>query len=475
MPVKKGQRFVAASILEIQGVITFKAPYATSFNCTVPKGSLIIASADQVDGAEGFEASPDNYKIVEELFVPEDDRISDKYDGFYLVFLEADIGNLLIPENQAHGYLDEEGFKIAASNIIAEKENLLDRYRGIILGTAVGDALGLPLEGLKPERVERIVRGSWRHRFLFAIGMISDDTDHTVYVAQSLLLHPTEPEKFARALAQRLRWWLAALPAGIGLATLKSILRLWIGFKPVNSGVNSAGNGPAMRAAPIGAFFSNDPTRLNEYIHLCTVMTHKDPRALTGARAVALITAWIIMKQPAGRPEWEELKGLLDEAGNDPEWTELVQKIGEAVKSEKTVKEFALELGSENGVSGYIYRTVPVAIYSWHRHFGDFERSLISVLALGGDTDTVGAITGALAGAVTGASGIPARWTSGIVDWPNGVRLLNRLATALAKRTPQMEIQPLLKVRWLGTLVRNIFFLFIVILHVIRRAFPPYK
>ncbi len=86
--------------------------------------------------------------------------------------------------------------------------------------------------------------------------MVSDDTDHTVFVAQSLLAHPDSPERFAGRLAWCLRLWLLTLPAGVGFATLRSILRLWIGMSPSRSGVYSAGNGPAMRAAPIGAFFA---------------------------------------------------------------------------------------------------------------------------------------------------------------------------------------------------------------------------
>ena len=60
------------------------------------------------------------------------------------------------------------------------------RLRGLLVGTAVGDALGLPAEGLSRQRVHRLYRGRWRHRLLFGRGMISDDTEHTLFVAQSL-------------------------------------------------------------------------------------------------------------------------------------------------------------------------------------------------------------------------------------------------------------------------------------------------
>jgi hypothetical protein len=61
------------------------------------------------------------------------------------------------------------------------------RLTGILLGTAVGDALGLPAEGLSPRRRRRLMPGPWRHRLVFGRGMMSDDTEHTLFVAQSLL------------------------------------------------------------------------------------------------------------------------------------------------------------------------------------------------------------------------------------------------------------------------------------------------
>ena len=69
--------------------------------------------------------------------------------------------------------------------------------------------------------------------------------------------------------------------------------------------------------------------------------------------------------------------------------------------------EFADELGLQRGVTGYAYYSVPVALYAWLRHPDDFRYALISVLDCGGDTDTVGAILGALMGARLGRRTIP--------------------------------------------------------------------
>src|SRR3954465_809146 len=109
----------------------------------------------------------------------------------------------------------------AAHAAIADLEISL---AGVLVGTAVGDALGLPLEGLSRRRQARLFPPPLRHRFALGRGMISDDTEHTFVVAQSLLDSPDDPARFQRQLARRLRWWLAALPAGIGFATLRAIL-----------------------------------------------------------------------------------------------------------------------------------------------------------------------------------------------------------------------------------------------------------
>src|SRR5882724_11800805 len=67
------------------------------------------------------------------------------------------------------------------------QDDLSAEFTGVLLGTAVGDALGLPAENLSPERIRKRWSGKWRMRFLFGRGMISDDTEHTIMVAQALL------------------------------------------------------------------------------------------------------------------------------------------------------------------------------------------------------------------------------------------------------------------------------------------------
>src|SRR5262245_41027544 len=65
-------------------------------------------------------------------------------------------------------------------------------FEGVLLGTAVGDALGLPAENLSPQRIQRLWKNEWRMRFILDRGMISDDTEHTLMVAQALLAEPDD-------------------------------------------------------------------------------------------------------------------------------------------------------------------------------------------------------------------------------------------------------------------------------------------
>ncbi|UCC81996.1 MAG: ADP-ribosylglycohydrolase family protein [Gemmatimonadota bacterium] len=359
---------------------------------------------------------------------------------------------------------------------MSDAPNTRERFRGLLIGTAVGDALGLPAEGISRRRARKMFRGRWRHRLLAKHGMVSDDTDHTLLVAQCLLAHPRSADRFARRLAWCLRLWFLTLPAGIGFATLRSILQLWVGFPPARSGVHSAGNGPAMRVAPLGAFFAGAPEQLDDYVGACTRITHTDPRALTGAKAVAYLAAWAIKDGLVERPGLEDLLDVMRAAGNaeDGEWAETLELLRRAGERGLSVDEFAASLGLEDGVGGYIYHTVPVAVYAWYTHFGDFESTLSATLDCGGDTDTAAAIAGALAGAALGERAIPRDWAEGLVDWPRGPNLMREIADRLAASESDGRVDQPVRYFWPGLLPRNLFFLIVVLAHGLRRLAPPY-
>jgi hypothetical protein len=92
-----------------------------------------------------------------------------------------------------------------------------------------GDSLLLPAEGLSRARIVRRFASPLWQRLLLGRGLVSDGTEHAFLTAQCLARHPGDPAAFALALAWRLRWWFAALPPGIGMATAMACIRPWYG------------------------------------------------------------------------------------------------------------------------------------------------------------------------------------------------------------------------------------------------------
>ena len=345
---------------------------------------------------------------------------------------------------------------------------------GCIIGTAVGDALGLPYEGIPPRRARRMFGPADRHRFLFGRGMVSDDTEHTLCVAKALLEAGTDPERFERCLARKLSWWLAGLPAGVGWATLRSILKLCIGFPPLRSGVFSAGNGPAMRVPLLGVVFGQNPAELAEYVLRATRLTHSDPKAYQAALVTALAAARSTEEGPvvpAEFPGYVRGRWPREREADDLQW--LDQACASAGRGEP-VQAFAAGIGSRNGISGYALHTVPCVIQTWLRFQDDFAGGLREVIEAGGDTDTTGAILGGIVGARVGHEGIPAKWRTGILEWPRSVRWMAELGRRLAgsrtggtpARVPAC-FRPAIP-------VRNLVFLLVVLFHGFRRLAPPY-
>ena len=345
-----------------------------------------------------------------------------------------------------------------------------EQFAGVLLGTMVGDSLGLPAEGLSRRRTRRLFASPWRQRFFLSKGMISDDTEHTIMMARALIKHADDSDKFVRHLAWGLRYWILSLPAGTGMATARACLKLCLGWQGKHSGVFSAGNGPAMRAALIGLRFRDQALIMKHYVSCSTKLTHTDPKAFYGALAVARTAAWMSQQNTTHPPDFNQLFSQLRQDG-DQDWFALLLTMEHALADQCTVETFADRLSLQKGVSGYVYHTVPVAIYSCLVHYGDFRHAVESVLSLGGDTDTTGAICGAMMGAHVGRKGIPKAWIQNVVDWPRGLPLLERLAKQLADKQYRGEPADFF---WPGALARNVFFLLVVLMHAFRRALPPY-
>jgi ADP-ribosyl-[dinitrogen reductase] hydrolase len=288
-------------------------------------------------------------------------------------------------------------------------------------------------------------------------------------IAQALLESPHDADGFQRHFAWKLRWWLASAPAGVGFATLRAILKLWIGFPRNASGVYSAGNGPAMRSALLGVYFAESPEQRREFVRASAHLTHRDPRAEIAAAAVAETAALLTN----GWDGEADLFAALESLSDDAEWLSLATHLRAAICRGQSVSEFAQTIGAAQGVSGYAYQTVPVAIYAAVLHRDDFAAALTAAIACGGDTDTVGAIVGALVGTRLGVAGIPSSWRTGIIEWPRSLALLERVAVRLHRQQQSPSGLGGVSYFWQGIPVRNLVFLAIVLAHGFRRLFPP--
>lgn len=343
---------------------------------------------------------------------------------------------------------------------------------GCMLGCAVGDAIGLPYEGLSKRRGKRLLGPPNRHRFFFGRGMVSDDTEHTCMVAQSLIVAGGDRDRFRRSLAWRFRWWLLLLPAGIGFATLRAIVRLWVGYSPERSGVFSAGNGPAMRAAIIGAAI-DDRATIRKFVRDSARVTHSDPKAEFGAFAVAL-AARMARDEETVTSEYfaTELRSQLGDEAD--ELHTLIAAVTRSVTIGESTAAFAESMGLEKGVTGYVYHSAPVAIHAWLSNQNDFRAAVTSIIACGGDADSTAAIVGGIIGSRVGEDGIPADWLAGLMEWPCSTSFMKRLGNQLYESMVSGDSARSIQLPIWALLPRNLFFVNVVLFHGFRRLLPPY-
>ena len=125
------------------------------------------------------------------------------------------------------------------------------------------------------------------------------------------------------------------------------------------------------------------------------------------------------------------------------------------------------DLGLNDGVTGYVHHTVPVCLHAWLRSPRDFERAVGDVVLLGGDSDTTGAIVGALAGASAGEGAIPGEWLA-IIDFPRSLAWIRTLADRLSSRSAPLRLW------WPAVPLRNAVFAAVVLAIGFRRLLPPF-
>lgn len=379
-------------------------------------------------------------------------------------------GMLALALHRSRGEAAEREQEILLGEATARRSRALE---GSLLGTAAGDALGLACEGLSAARQRKLFPRLDRYGFLFGYGMCSDDTEHAVMLAQALIVSGGDAAHLQRDFAWRLKGWLVGLPAGIGLATLRAIIKLWLFVPPRWSGVRSAGNGPAMRAAILGVAFGADPAQLRVLNQIAAGITHRDARAEEGALAVAVAAHLAATRAaPVSPQEW--LDAVSRYVSADGATLTAIRQAVSSVERGETAEALLEHIGSPGGVGGFMLHTVPAVVHVWLRHQDDFAAGIEEMIRLGGDTDTSAAILGGIIGARVGKEGIPAALLERLVEWPRSTTYLSRVARRLAESRalgkPMREVRLFLPALW----PRNLFFMIVVLLHGFRRLLPPY-
>jgi len=226
-----------------------------------------------------------------------------------------------------------------------------------------------------------------------------------------------------------------------------------------------------MRAPIIGAFAANDLPRLKALVRVSTRVTHTDPKAEHGALAIALCARRAMLDGAA--LDRAKLFGELYREIQCLDLSSRLKWVENALASGKATEELTSQLSSARGVSGYIYETVPAAIFCWLKSLSDFRAAVTDVIRLGGDADTTGAIVGALAGATFGKAAIPNEWVQGLAEWPHTSAWMERLSNCLS----DPALSAIVVSRFIDgmcVLVRNVLFMIVVLGHGFRRLLPPY-
>lgn len=308
--------------------------------------------------------------------------------------------------------------------------DLQSKFIGALLGTAVGDALGAPVEGWRFTEVQSLDRAGVR--WPMRSGRYTDDTEMMIGVAESLISRKGfDGADMARTFIRNYD------PArGYGPGTKAALQRLRAGAhwseasKGLFGGAGSWGNGAAMRIAPVGLFYYDDVDTLRMIAEHASQITHAHELGREGAVLQAIAVAFAVRGERRGL--LDALKGF----AHQEEYRVKLQKLEALLEAESSTEE---EIITELGVGEAAFESVPTAIYAFLR-FASFEASVTYAVSLGGDSDTIGAMTGALSGAYYGGEAIPAEWLERLEDGAKGRRYITRLAEELYKSKELLSV-----------------------------------
>ena len=281
----------------------------------------------------------------------------------------------------------------------------IDRYKGALLGLAVGDALGTTLEFERPGKfapIDDMVGGG---PFQLKAGQWTDDTSMALCLAQSLIEKKgfntfDQMEKYYLWMT---RGYMSSEPGvcvDIGVTTRQALLFFDQSGQPIcgRTERETAGNGSLMRLAPVPMYYGNDIELAVIKSGISSKTTHAAPQAIDACKYFALM----LINAFEGISKTE----LLADLSGHQAFSEqpLDHEISEVVRGSYKTKN-----PPEIISSGYVVKTLEAALWAFY-HTETFEEGAIKAVNLGNDADTVGAVYGQIAGAYYGMDGIPQKW-----------------------------------------------------------------
>ena len=330
--------------------------------------------------------------------------------------------------------LEQDGWNLAVFDDdlrwpFAAKPLTISKVRGALFGVAIGDALGAAAEGQPRRRLqENPVDKLLPHNGLPA-GAVTDDTELTLALARSILAVGTlDPADLASRFITAGKEMV-----GGGWATQQALARLERGAAWWLAGTPSAGNGAAMRAAPVGLFFE-DPRTIRKAALLQAIVTHRDRSAVAGSVFHALWSGWLARggKADATVLPWlsAALAGFekpLSTRHKQPRRTTLASLMTEAAEFVGDV----VGAFERFRTGAFVLESLPSAAVVFLTYHDDPEAALLAAANAGGDTDTIAALVGAWLGAHLGdrrlRSRTPADWWR--VSASAEIERLSRLGT----------------------------------------------
>lgn len=295
--------------------------------------------------------------------------------------------------------------------------NQLQQAKVALEGLSVGDAFGQMFfisedDALEVVRAKKAPPGPW---------YLTDDSIMSLGVLETLeACGEIDPDVLAARFAENYIRNPRRGYGGMAHHILQAFARGedWRKVAPgVFDGSGSFGNGAAMRAAPLGAYFSNDPERVVAQAVRSARVTHSHPDGIAGAVAVASVAGWIVRNSPVSSGDGIRLLEYAFEMTGAGQPRDGIAKAL-SLPFSYSIDTAVSALG--NGHALAAFDTVPIALWCAARHITDFEEALWATVSALGDRDTTCAIVGGLVALNTGVPGIPADWLEAresLSDW----------------------------------------------------------